>query len=320
VSVRFAARRLLAAVPAVAVLLAATFVLVHLAPGDPVVALGGDHGDPAHHAFVRARFGLDRPLPEQLAVWVGRVLRGDLGVSFVHGRPVVHLIAERLPPTLLLLGTALVASTGLGLVLGSVAAWRARRPLDLVVRIGAAVGVALPSFWLAQLALLALALGPGWFPVQGLTDARRQATGLAWALDVLHHLALPALVLAAAELALTTRLVRTGLVEALAADYVQTARAKGLDERRVHHHALRNALLPVATVVGGRVGMFLTGAVLVEVVFAWPGLGRLLVSAVETRDHPVLLGILLLASFTVITANLVTDLVCGWLDPRIRYR
>lgn len=316
----FVARRVVAAVPAVAVLITATFVLVHLAPGDPVVALGGEHGDPAHHAFVRARFGLDRPWPEQLAVWVGRVLQGDLGVSYVHGRPVIHLIAERMLPTFLLLGTALVVSTGLGLALGSLAARRARRPLDLLLRLGAAVGVALPSFWLAQLALLALALGLGWFPIQGLTDARRQLTGLSWALDVLHHLALPAMVLAAAELALTTRLVRTGLLETLEADYVQTARAKGLDERRVHHHALRNALLPVATVVGGRVGMFLTGAVLVEVVFAWPGLGRLLVSAVETRDHPVLLGILLLASVTVIAANLVTDLVCGWLDPRIRYR
>lgn len=319
-TLRFVARRVVAAVPAVAVLITATFLLVHLAPGDPVVALGGEHGDPAHHAFVRARFGLDRPLPEQLAVWVGRVLQGDLGMSYTHGRPVIHLIGERMPPTLLLLGTALVVSTGLGLALGSLAARRARRPLDLLLRLGAAVGVALPSFWLAQLALLGLALGLGWFPVQGLTDARRQLTGPAWALDVLHHLALPALVLAAAELALTTRLVRTGLLETLEADYVQTARAKGLDERRVHHHALRNALLPVATVVGGRVGMFLTGAVLVEVVFAWPGLGRLLVSAVETRDHPVLLGILLLASATVIAANLVTDLVCGWLDPRIRYR
>ncbi|HXG05425.1 MAG TPA: ABC transporter permease [Candidatus Binatia bacterium] len=319
-TVRFVARRVVAAVPAVAVLITVTFVLVHLAPGDPVVALGGEHGDPAHHAFVRARFGLDRPWPEQLAVWVGRVLQGDLGASYVHGRPVIHLIAERMLPTFLLLGAALVVSTGLGLALGSLAARRARRPLDLLLRLGAAVGVALPSFWLAQLALLALALGLGWFPVQGLTDARRQLTGLAWALDVLHHLALPAMVLAAAELALTTRLVRTGLLETLEADYVQTARAKGLDERRVHHHALRNALLPVATVVGARVGMFLTGAVLVEVVFAWPGLGRLLVSAVETRDHPVLLGILLVASVTVIAANLVTDLACGWLDPRIRYR
>jgi peptide/nickel transport system permease protein len=318
VILRFALRRLGAAVPAVAVLLVALFAVVHLAPGDPVVALGGEHGDAAYHAFVRQKFGLDRPLGEQLAVWAGNLARGDLGISFIHGRPVLALVLERVPATLLLMSTALAISTALGVALGSVAARRAHRPLDLAVRAAALVGGATPSFWLAQLGLVTLALGTGLFPVQGMTDARRQLVGLAWGVDVLHHLALPALVLAAAELALTTRLVRVGLLETLAADYARTARAKGLDERGVLRHALRNALLPVVTIIGGRIGMFLTGAVLVEVVFAWPGLGRLLVSAVESRDHPVLLGILLLASLTVVAANLVTDLACGWLDPRIR--
>jgi peptide/nickel transport system permease protein len=320
VIVPFALRRLGAAVPALAVLLTALFAVVHLAPGDPVVALGGEHGDAAHHAFVRQKFGLDRPVAEQFAVWAGNLVRGDLGVSFVHGRPVLALVLGRVPATALLLSTALAISTALGVALGSVAARRARRPVDLAIRAAALVGGATPSFWLAQLGLVTLALGTGLFPVQGMTDARRQLAGLAWGLDVLHHLVLPALVLAAGELALTTRLVRVGLLETLATDYARTARAKGLDERGVLRHARRNALLPVATVIGGRIGMFLTGAVLVEVVFAWPGLGRLLVSAVQSRDHPVLLGILFLAALTVIAANLVTDLVCGWLGPRIGER
>jgi len=318
VILRFVARRALAAVPAIAAVLTIVFVVVHLAPGDPVIAIGGEHGDAAHHAFVRHTFGLDRPIAEQFVVWIAQVARGDLGVSFVHGRPVAQLVLERLPATLLLTVTALLLSTALGIALGSVAARRPRRPVDFAVRTGALLGAATPSFWLAQLGLVAIALGTGLVPVQGMTDPRRELDGLAWALDVLHHLVLPAAVLAAGELALTTRLVRVGLLETLAEDYVRTARAKGLDERRVRRHALRNALLPVVTVIGGRAGMFLTGAVLVEVVFAWPGLGRLLVSAVESRDHPVLLGILVLVSLTVVAANLVTDLVCGWLDPRIR--
>jgi peptide/nickel transport system permease protein len=169
------------------------------------------------------------------------------------------------------------------------------------------------------MAAITLALGTGWFPVQGLTDARRALIGWRYILDISHHLVLPALVLAAGELALTTRLTRTGVLEALATDYARTARAKGLPERAVVRHALRNALLPLVTVVGSRAGMVVTGAVLIETVFAWPGLGQLLLSSIQTRDIPVLLGLFLLASTTVIVANLVTDLAYAWLDPRIRY-
>ena len=311
--------RLAQIVPAVAGILLIAFVAVHTAPGDPVLALAGEHGDATYYAFIRSKFGLDRPLPEQLVVYVGRVATGDLGQSFVHGRPVAAVIAERLPATLLLIGTALALSTTLGLALGVLAARRAGRPTDLAVRTAALLGHAMPSFWLAQMAAIALALGTGWFPVQGLTDARRALTGWRYALDVTHHLVLPALVLAAGELALTTRLTRTGMLEALATDYARTARAKGLPERGVVRHALRNALLPLVTVVGGRAGLVVTGAVLVETVFAWPGLGQLLLSSIQTRDVPILLGLFLLASMTVIVANLVTDIAYAWLDPRIRY-
>jgi peptide/nickel transport system permease protein len=316
---RYLLWRLVQVVPAVAGILVVAFVAVHWAPGDPVLALAGEHGDAAYYAFIRAKFGLDRPLPEQLVVYAGRVVSGDLGLSFVHGRPVAAVIAERLPATILLIGTALAVSTTIGVALGVLAARRAGQPSDLVLRTAALLAHAMPSFWLAQMAAITLAVGTGWFPVQGLSDARHAFTGWRYALDVLHHLALPALVLAAGELALTTRLTRTGVLDALATDYVRTARAKGLPEQGVVRHALRNALLPVVTVVGSRAGLVVTGAVLVETVFAWPGLGQLLLSSIQTRDVPVLLGLFLLASLTVIVANFVTDLAYAWLDPRIRY-
>jgi len=300
-------------------LLVLMFFLVHLAPGDPVIALGGEHGDPGYYALIREKFGLDRPLPEQFAVYAARVLAGDLGTSFVHGRAVSRVIAERLPATLLLMSTALVLSTVAGVSLGTMAARRAHRRGDLFLRSVALVGQAVPPFWLAQLGILALAVGTGLLPVQGMTDARRGTAGLAYILDVARHLALPALVLACGELALTTRLVRAALIEALGADYVRTARAKGLPEVLVTVHALRNALLPVVTLIGGRIGTLCAGAVLVEAVFAWPGVGHLLLASLLARDYPVLLGIFLLVSVSVVVTNLLTDLAYGWLDPRIRF-
>jgi peptide/nickel transport system permease protein len=317
---RYLLRRLVQVLPTVAGLLVLNFCIIHLAPGDPVIALGGEHGDAAYYAFLRARFGLDRPLPEQLLTYVTNVIRGDLGTSFVHGRSVASVIAERLPATLLLVSTALVLSSVAGVGLGTLAARHGRRPADVALNAAALLGYATPSFWLGQLALLTLAVGTGWFPVQGMTDARNPQTGLAHLADVLRHLALPAIVLAANELALTTRLVRTGLLEALGADYVRTARAKGLPEGRVIRHALRNVMLPVITVIGSRAGTILSGAVLVEIVFAWPGLGRLLLSSLLARDYPILLGMFLLISLAVILANLITDLAYARLDPRIRYQ
>ena len=312
-------RRLLQVLPAVAAILLVAFVVIHTAPGDPVLALAGEHGDPEHYRLIRARFGLDRPLPEQLVAYVRQAARGDLGMSFVHRRPVVDVIVERLPATLLLMGTALALSSAAGVALGTLAARQAGGPGDLALRSAALLGYAMPSFWLAQLAALVLGLGTGLFPVQGITDARRAWTGWRHAVDVLHHLALPALVLAANELALTMRLVRTGLVEALGADYVRTARAKGLAEPDVTRHALRNALLPVVTVIGGRLAMVFTGAVLIESVFAWPGLGQLMLSSILSRDTPVLLGLFVLVSLAVVLGNLASDVLYAWLDPRVRY-
>jgi peptide/nickel transport system permease protein len=185
----------------------------------------------------------------------------------------------------------------------------------------ALVGYALPVFWLAQLAMLTIAFKTGWFPIQGMTTARASYTGLAHWGDVARHLVLPAGVLAASEVALVSRIARTGILNEMGRDYVRTAQAKGLSESRaLVRHALRNALLPVVTVVGSRIGFLFSGAVLVETVFGWPGLGRLVLSAAQTRDHPVLLGMVLLVAFSLVVANLVTDLVYARVDPRIRYR
>jgi peptide/nickel transport system permease protein len=318
---RYVFRRLLQVLPAVASILIVTFAVVHFAPGDPVVAVAGESGDQAYYDFMRAKFGLDRPLPAQFLTYSHDVLRGDLGVSYVQGERVSTLIAERIPATMLLMGSALVLSTVGGIALGALAARRPFGPFDLTVSTVALVGYALPVFWLAQLAMLTIAFRTGWFPIQGMTTARASYTGLAHWGDVARHLVLPAGVLAASEVALVSRIARTGILNEMSQDYVRTAQAKGLSESRaLVRHALRNALLPVVTVVGSRVGFLFSGAVLVETVFGWPGLGRLVLSAAQTRDHPVLLGMVLLVAFALVIANLVTDLVYARVDPRIRYR
>jgi len=306
-------------VPTVSGILVVVFFMIHLAPGDPVEALAGQSGDAAYYAFMRRKFGLDRPLLEQFFTYAGNILRGDLGTSFIHGRPVFDVILERLPATLLLMGTALALSSLGGIVLGTLAARRPFGRLDLTVGAASLVAYAAPSFWLAQVAVLGLSFYAGVFPIQGMTDARTVTTGFARALDIAHHLVLPALVLALQELALIVRLTRAGLLEASGRDYLRTARAKGLGETRVMtRHALPNALLPVVTIVGGRLGFLFSGVVVVEIVFGWPGLGRVLLSATLARDYPILLGILMLVAFSVVLANLLMDLVYARLDPRIR--
>lgn len=312
--------RLLQLVPTVVGIVAVAFFLVHAAPGDPVLALAGEYGNADYYAAMSERFGLDRPLLEQFATYIGRVLQGDFGTSYVHGRPAMEVIVDRLPASLLLAGSALVVSGVAGVALGVAAARRDGGLVDAAITGGVLATFAAPVFWLGQLALLAFALRLGWFPVQGMVTAGADATGWARALDVAHHLALPVLVLGSQQVAAVTRLTRAGLIEELSRDHIRTARAKGLSERRVVWvHALRRAALPVVTLVGGRMGYLLGGAAVVEVVFGWPGLGRLLLDAIQARDLPILFGLFFLAGLSVVVANLVTDLLYGRLDPRIRY-
>lgn len=297
-----------------------TFTLIHLAPGDPITTLVGESGDAAYYAEMRARFGLDQPVPQQLATYVGNVLRGDLGHSYVQKQPVLRVILARVPATLLLLVSALAFATTLGIVLGAESGRRAGSVVDVIIRGVTLLGYCAPAFWLGQVLLLLFTARLGWFPAQGMVNARAEYQGVAHVLDVVHHLVLPALTLGIFQLALITRLTRAGVREALAEEYTRTALAKGLARRSVlYSHALPNALLPVVTVVGSHVGTLLTGAVLTEIVFAWPGLGRLLYDATLSRDYPLLMAMFIVTTVMVVVANIATDLVYTLLDPRVRY-
>ena len=317
---RYVLRRLLQAVPLLVGVLVLNFVLIHLAPGDPIYLLAGDGGDERYFEAMRAKYGLDRPLPVQLARYLRGTLQGEFGYSFAYARPVFEVIFARLPPTLLLMGVSIALSTVVGIGLGLLSARKARSALDRAVGLSTLIAYGMPAFWLGQLLVLLFAVRLGWFPVQGMEDARQDHEGLARAVDVLRHLALPAATLSLLHLALITRLTRTGLREELTKDYARTAYAKGLSSARVaSRHALRNALLPVVTVVGNDVGTLFSGAVLTEIIFAWPGLGRLLYDATLNWDYPLLMGIFLLVGASVILASIVTDVAYAILDPRVRY-
>lgn len=298
------------------------FALIHLAPGDPVAALIGDApASPQYVAELRAHLGLDRPIHEQFGLYVWNLIRGDLGTSYYYSQPVLSLILERVGATVLLMLTGLSVATILGVALGIVAAARPNSPIDLGANLFAIVAYSLPVFWLGEIALLVFALYFGWLPAQGMTSLRQTNTGLADLADRASHLVLPALVLATRYIAIDFRLQRSALLEVLSQEYILTARAKGLRPRIVlFRHALRNALLPVVTITGLNVGFALSGAVLTEVVFGWPGIGRLTLDAISHRDSPVLMGVFIFVTLTVVVANFVTDLVYAVVDPRIRLR
>jgi peptide/nickel transport system permease protein len=319
---RFILRRLIEAVPLLIAVIVVNFLIIHLAPGDPVQALIGDFPAPPDYVQrVREQFGLDQPLWKQLFKYLAQVLHGDLGYSFANRRPVADLLAERLANTLLLTVTALVFATVVGVALGISAARKPRSWRDSAVTIAALLGFSIPVFWLGQMLILLFAVQLGWLPAQGMVSTREEFHGLSYVADLANHLVLPALALSLRYLVSTARLTRASLIEEIGADYIITARAKGVPWRRVLYvHALPNALLPVVTSVGYNFGYVLAGSALVETVFSWPGLGRLLFDAMLARDTPVILGIFLISAGAAVLANLLTDLAYGWLDPRIRYR
>ena len=319
-SVRFFVRRAVQAFFLILVLISVNFFLIHLAPGDPAHLLAGQSGDEKYYNFIRARFGLDRPLGTQLWIYLSSVLRGDFGYSLGYQQPVIAVIFERVPATLLLMLSAVSLASVAGVVLGVEAARRAGSLTDRAINTFARLGFSLPSFSIAHLLLVVFALHLGLFPAQNMTSASRKLAGLDYWLDVLGHLVLPATTLALVYLAQIMRLTRTSMLNVLGENFINTARAKGLGEGRViYGHALRNALLPVVTIIGGDLGMLLSGAVFVETVFAWPGLGRLMIDSLAMRDYPVLLGLFLLISISVAVVNFITDLTYAALDPRIKY-
>ena len=320
---RYVVRRLALAIPTILTIIVLNFALVHLAPGDAADVLAGEAGSatPQYMAQLRQKFGLDQPLHVQLVGYLKQVLSLDLGYSFRHGMSVSELISTRLGPTLLLMVTVLVLSVGLGVLLGAIAARNLNRWRDNVISILAVLAYATPVFWAGLMLIVVFSVELGWFPVSGMEEVAAFNEGWARAIDIAHHLVLPAITLTLFYLALYTRLMRASMLDQYAMDYVVTARAKGLTERQIAwRHVLRNAVLPVLTMAGVQIGALLGGAVVVETVFAWPGLGFLAYESLFARDINLLLGIFFISGCLVVAVNLAVDLLYSLLDPRIELR
>lgn len=299
-------RRVALTVPVLLGVATLVFALIHLVPGDPAQAMLGETAPAADLEELRARLGLDRPLLEQYGQFLGGLVRGDLGVSFRYGTPVTAEIASRLPRTAELALAAMLVAVVVAIPLGIVGALNRGRALDQAAMTFSLIGISMPNFWLGPLLALVFAVQLGWLPVSG--------TGSIW------HLVLPAVTLGTALAAILARMTRASLIDELRELYVVAARARGLSRARVvGRHALRNSLIPVVTILGLQLGAVLTGTIITETIFAWPGVGRLLIQAISFRDYPLVQGCILFIAVTYVSMNLVVDLMYGWLDPRIRY-
>jgi peptide/nickel transport system permease protein len=302
---RYVLGRLVAAVPVVIGVAVIVFLFLRLVPGDPVDLMLGENAAAVDREELRRGLGLDQPVWRQFGRYAAGLVRGDLGESYYYREPVLRTLLARYPATLELTLAGLLVGLAIAFPVGLVAAVRRGKFADRAAMLLAFVGVAMPVFWLGPLLIATFAVDLDWFPVSGR--------------DGLESLVLPAFTLGLGLAALTSRMVRAGLVDTLKEDYVRTARAKGVGERTiVVKHALRNALLPVVTIIGLQFGALLSGAVITETVFSWPGVGRLLITAIQTRDYPLVQGGVLLISLTYVAVNLATDVLYAFLDPRIR--
>jgi peptide/nickel transport system permease protein len=314
-------RRALQAIPVIVGIVVLNFTLLHLAPGDPAMVYVGESGGATEEILkaVRKEFGLDKTIAEQLFIYGKKVLSGDLGFSYFQGKPVLELILEKIPQTALLILTAMLLAIVIGVLTGVIVAQRPASAGSAVVTILSLFGFAMPVFWLGIMLILAFSLYLPLFPGHGMLTVGVEGGVFQTLKDLLHHLVLPASTLGIIYVAQYSRLSRASMLEVIGSDYVRTARAKGLSEKIViYKHALRNAILPVLTVAGIQIGHLLAGAVLVETVFSWPGMGRLMFDGILRRDYPLIMGILIFSSVMVIVANLITDILYGVLDPRIR--
>lgn len=318
----FIAQRIVKGVIVLLAIVVLNFFLIRLAPGDPAVVMAGEAGasDKVFVEQLRQKFGLDRPLPEQLLIYVKGIATFDLGFSFRQQAPVAKLIAERLPATLLLTLTAFVISLALGILFGVLAARFAGTFMDTAITVLALVFYATPLFWIALIAILVFSVWVDWLPSFGYETVGANYTGLRHALDIGAHLVMPAATLGLFFMATYTRMTRASMLEVKRLDFVKTARAKGLRDGVIQRrHVLRNALLPVVTLAGVHAGTLVGGAVLTETVFAWPGIGRLMYEALIQRDYNLLLGVFVVCSAMVLIFNLLTDLVYRLVDPRIEF-
>lgn len=307
-------RRLLAVFPVMLFVVLFVFLLLRLAPGDPAAILAGDAATPVQLEKIRQSLGLDRSIVMQFGVWLGQLVRGDLGVSLISGLPVTRIIAQRIEPTFWLTVLTMLFSSLVAIPLGVIAAWKQNSPGDRAISIGAVIGFSVPFFVIGYVLMLVFAIDLAWLPVQGY---RSPADGLA---VFLRHQILPVLTLSVPLIALIARITRASMLDVLGRDYVRTARAKGLRESAVlYRHALRTASLPILTVIGNSFALLIGGAIVTESVFNLPGIGRLTVDAVLARDYPVIQGIILLSGAFYVLLNLLIDIVYLTLDPRVRY-
>jgi ABC-type dipeptide/oligopeptide/nickel transport system permease component len=303
---RFLLVRLLLLVPTLFGVLLVTFLLLYVAPGDPVQAMVGERADSATMARLRAELHLNDPVPVQFGRYVVQVAKGDLGRSYITNRPIIKDLMQRFPATLTLAGAAMLFAIVLGISIGVFGAWKAGGLGDRLFALLAYAGVSFPVYWVGLLLILVFAVGLHWFPASGYG-------GLAF-------LVLPAITLGMRSVAFLARMTRAAMQEVLRSDFVRTARAKGLGELPVVlSHGLRNALLPVVTVIGLDFGSYLTGSILTETIFSWPGVGRYVLTAIEKRDLPAIQGSILFLSFVFVLVNLITDLVYAKVDPRVAY-
>jgi peptide/nickel transport system permease protein len=315
--VRFVARRILESIPLLLGVAVLSFVFMQLAPGGPDALFARNGRMSAEQlANIRRSMGLDRPPHEQLLTWIVNIFSGNLGVSYSQFRPVSDVIAEVFPNTVILMSAGLLISLVCALVFGILAAARPYGIFDVITSFISYFGLAMPVFWFGLMLQLLFAVRLGWLPSAGMYSPQEGGLG-----DLLRHLVLPAFCIGIGSIAGWSRYVRSSTVEQLSQDYVRSARSKGLAERRVMTgHVLRNSLIPLVTVVGIDVPLYLTGAVLTETIFSWPGMGRLFFDALTVRDYPILMGILVLGAVLIILGNLIADLLYGLLDPRISYQ
>ena len=331
---RYFGRRLLELIPVFFGVLVVVFVIAHLTPGDPVQIALGEHATPEALERLRAELNLDEPLPVQFARYLGQAVRGDLGRSIQTNERVIVELATRFPATIELTFSAMLIASAVGILTGVVAAARRNTWFDGASMLVALFGFSMPIFWLGIMLILLFAAYLGWFPISGRLDYTIEISRLTnlhlvdavisknWGAfdNALRHLVLPAVTLSTVPLAIIARMTRSSLLEVLRQDYVRTARAKGMAEIQVvTRHALRNAFIPIVTVIGLNVGSLLGGAILTETIFAWPGVGRLVVDAIFARDYPLVQGAVLVIAIVFVLVNLVVDLSYAYLDPRIRY-
>lgn len=307
-------RRILAVIPVLVIVAVFVFLLLRLTPGDPAAILAGDQATPAQLDRIREAMGLNDPIPVQFVRWVGQLAQGDLGTSLISNQPVTQLIGARIGPTLSIAVLTILMSVAVAVPMGVLAAWRHKKWVDYLVMSFSVLGFSVPVFVIGYLLILLFSIKLGWFPVQGFTPI---SDGL---IPFLHRAFLPALTLTSIYVALIARMTRANMLEVLGEDYIRTARAKGAPERTVlFHHALRNAAVPILTVIGTGFALLISGVVVTESVFNIPGIGRLTVDAVLARDYPVIQAMILLTSALYVLVNLLIDLSYTLFDPRIRY-